>query len=129
MTTDKIRPEGVDDELKTFSMTLRIADPTVDTHPFVLYAPFAGAITRVNAQTRSSTGTDTTTFSILIEGNDPADYTAMVSTASSGVQTTTGEADDTENQFAIGETIEVDITALPGAGYNYFDVEIQGVLL
>ena len=101
MTTDKIRVEGVDTELKTFSMTLRIADPTVDEHPFVLYAPFAGAINRTTAQTRSGTGTDTTTFTIKIVGVD-TEFVTELSTTSNGVETATGDETNSINQFAAG---------------------------
>lgn len=127
MAQTTVPSDMVADDLKTFSMTLRIADPTVDSHPFKLYAPFNGRILRATSQTRSGTGTDTVTFTIMVAGVDLTDYQDLVSTASNGVETTTGN-DDADNDFDIGDPLEVDITSLGGTGHNYFDVEIQGEL-
>lgn len=121
-------PSGmVETDLKTFSLTLRIADPSVNRHPFKLYFPADARILRATSQTRSGTGTDTTTFSIMVAGVDLTDYQDLVSTASGGVETTAG-SDTSANDVDEGEAVEVDITALGGSGHNYFDVEIQGVL-
>lgn len=127
MTQTKIDSNMVADDLNTWSMTLRIADPTVDSHPLKLYFPFDGRILRVTGQTRSGTGTDTTTFTIMVAGADLTDYQDLVSTATNGVETTIGD-DDSDNDIDEGDVLEVDITALGGSGHNYFDVEVQGVV-
>ncbi len=127
MTLQKIPNDYLKDDAKTFSMTVRLADPTVDTHPIKLYFPTDARILRVTSQTRSGTGTDTVTFSIDVMGTTLTDYEDLVSTASSGVQTATG-SDTSANDIDEGEVLEVDVTALGGSGHNYFDIEVQGVL-
>lgn len=133
MTVDKIRPEGIDTELKTWSLGLIIEDPTATSapynQPFKLRFPANARITRVNAQTRSGTGTDSTTFNILVAGAALADYTGLEAIQSSGVLTTTGGDDDTNNDVDAGEAVELRITSFTGTGHTYFDVEIEGVWL
>ena len=125
--TTTVTTGSAEPELKWFAFTLRIADPIVDAHPLKLYFPFDGRITKVVSQTRSSTGTDTVTFSIMVAGVDLTDYQDLVSTQSLGIEYTDG-TDSAINDIDQGEALEVDITALGGTGHTYFDVEVQGYL-
>lgn len=119
--------DAVGDPLKVVSLMLRIADPQVDAHPFKLYMPVAWRILDVYSQVRGSTGTDTVTFTIMVAGADLTEYQDLLATQSSGIQTTAG-TEIVANDVAIGEVVEVDITALGGTGHDYFDVQITGVL-
>lgn len=125
--TTQVSVPMVTDGVKTFSSTVRIADPTVDSHPIKLRFPLNARILRVNGQTRSGTSTDTVTFTIKVGGVALADYTGLLSTAANGVETRVG-SDIPANDIPAGSAVEVSITALGGTGHNYFDVEVEGVL-
>lgn len=128
MTTDKIRVESVDDELKKVEYTVRIADPTVDTHPFTKSAVQPFRITQAYVETLSGTGTDTTTVTVKVNGSALANFTGLVSTASNGREMSSA-FDSSSDNVAAGQVVELDITALGGTGHNYFDITIHGYLL
>lgn len=131
--TTKVSSNMVESDLNKWSLGLILVDPTATTppysQPFKLRFPAAARITRVTAQTRSGTGTDSTTFNIRVAGADLADYTGLVALQSSGILTTEGGDDDTNNDVAAGQPVELRVTAFNGTGHEHFDVEIEGIWL